>query len=48
MPNHQFFSYIMARTSQFSMRWWWCPRCSRPTRWVRFWLCQLIETTVDG
>ena len=18
------------------MRWWWCPRCSRPTRWVDF------------
>jgi len=22
-PIQQFFSYIMARTSQFSMRWWW-------------------------
>jgi hypothetical protein len=24
----------MARTSQFSMRWWWGPLCSRPTHWV--------------
>jgi hypothetical protein len=23
MPTQQFFSYIMARTSQFSVRWWW-------------------------
>jgi len=27
----------MARTSSFSMRWWWWgPFCSRPTRWVGF------------
>ena len=33
--TQQFFSYIMARTSQFSMRW--CsPPCTRPTRWVGF------------
>ena len=25
MPTQQFFSYIMARTSSFSMRWWWGP-----------------------
>jgi len=36
MPIQQFFSYIMARTSQFSMRWWWGPLCSRPTHWVGF------------
>jgi len=30
------FSYIMVRTSYFSMRWWWCPLCSRPTSWVGF------------
>ena len=37
-PTQQFFSYTMARTSQFSMRrrWWWGPLCSRPTRWVGF------------
>jgi hypothetical protein len=23
-PTQQFFSYIMARTSYISMRWWWC------------------------
>jgi len=28
MPNEQFFSYIMTRTSYFSMRCWWCPRLS--------------------
>jgi hypothetical protein len=35
-PIQQFFSYIMARISLFSMRWWWGPLCSRPTRWVGF------------
>jgi RsiW-degrading membrane proteinase PrsW (M82 family) len=35
-PIQQFFSYIMARTSRFSMRWWWGPLCTRPTRGVRF------------
>jgi len=28
----QFVSYIMARTSHISMRWWWCPLCRRSTR----------------
>jgi len=36
-PIQQFFSYIMARTSKFSMGWWWIPLCTRPTRWVGFW-----------
>jgi hypothetical protein len=36
-PIHQFFSYIMVRTSLFSTRWW-CPFCSRPTRWVGFFI----------
>jgi len=31
-PTQQFVSYIMAKISQFSMRWWWCPLCTRPTR----------------
>jgi len=31
MPNEQFF---MARTSYILMKWWWCPLCTRPTRWV--------------
>ena len=31
MPIQQFFSYIMARTSWFSMRWWWGLLCTRPT-----------------
>jgi hypothetical protein len=30
-PTQQFFNYIMARTSYFSMRWWWGPLCTRPT-----------------
>jgi len=31
MPTQQFFRNIMAKTSYFSMRWWWGPLCSRPT-----------------
>ena len=27
-PIQQFFSYIMGRTSKFSMRWWWGPFCN--------------------
>ena len=34
-PSQQFFSYIMARTSYISMRWW-RPLCSIPTRFVGF------------
>jgi len=26
----------MAKTSKFSMRWWWGQLCTRPTRWVGF------------
>jgi len=33
--TQQFFSYIMVRTSKFSMRLWG-PRCTRPTRFVGF------------
>jgi hypothetical protein len=29
---------FMARTSLFSTRWWWGPLCSRPTRWVGFFI----------
>jgi hypothetical protein len=32
----QFFSYIMERKSKFSMRLWWGPLCTRPTRIVGF------------
>jgi len=39
MPTQQFFSYIMARTSSFSMRWWGGPLCTRPTGWVGFLKC---------
>jgi len=35
-PIQQFVSYIMARTSSFSVRWWWGPLCTRPTRWGGF------------
>jgi hypothetical protein len=38
MPIQQFFSYIMTRTSLFSMRWWWGPLCTRPTHWVVFFI----------
>jgi hypothetical protein len=36
-PSEHFFSYIIARASYISMRWWWCPLCTRPTREVLFW-----------
>jgi len=39
MPTQQFFSYIKARTSSFSVRWWWSPLCTRPTCWVGFLYC---------
>jgi len=32
--TQQCFSYIMARTSYFSMRWWWGLLCSRRTSFV--------------
>jgi hypothetical protein len=35
MPTQQFFSYILARM-RFSMKWWWGPLCTRPTRLVGF------------
>ena len=38
MPTQQFFSYIMARTSYFSMRWWWGQLCTRPTSSVGFFI----------
>ena len=31
----QFFSYIMAKTNEFLMRWWWCLFYTRPTHSVR-------------
>jgi hypothetical protein len=34
--TQQFFSYIMARTNLFSMKWWWGPLCTRPTCLVGF------------
>jgi len=35
-PSEQFFSYIMARTTSFSMRWWWDLLCTKPTRLLDF------------
>jgi len=29
--TQQLFSNIMAKTSQFSMRWWWGSLCTRPS-----------------
>jgi len=31
MPNEPFSTYIMARASYISRRWW-CPVCTRPKR----------------
>jgi hypothetical protein len=30
-PSEQFFSHIMVRASYISIRWLWCPLCTRPT-----------------
>jgi hypothetical protein len=35
-PTQRLFSYIMARTSYFSMRWWWGPLCTRSTGLDKF------------
>jgi hypothetical protein len=39
-PTQQFFNYVMARTSWFSMRWIWGPLCNRLTCLVGFLLKQ--------
>ena len=41
--TQQFFSYIMARTSSFSMKLRWDPLCSRPTRLVLFFIVAAIS-----
>jgi len=52
MPNEEFVSNIMSRTSYnimsrtsyILMSWWyWCPLCTRPTRWAGFVLCWLTK-----
>ena len=45
--TQQLFSYIMAKTSQFTMRWLWGPLCTRPIRSVGFSivLAHWIETS---
>jgi hypothetical protein len=35
-PTRQYFCYIMASTSSFSMKWWWVSLCYRPTCLVGF------------
>ena len=42
------FSYIMARKSTFSMRWWWGPLYSRPTRWVDFYSARPLHQQSAG
>jgi hypothetical protein len=54
MSTQQFFSYTctMARTSYFSMRWWWGQLCNRPTRLVvrlfhvTIWICHWRMNTL--
>jgi hypothetical protein len=47
-PIQQFFSYIMGRTSKFSMRWWWGSLCTRPTRGLEFYsACSLKQQSLD-
>jgi hypothetical protein len=33
----------MARTSYISMRWWWCPLCTRQTRLVGFYSASSLK-----
>ena len=47
-PIQQYFSYIMATTSSFSMRWWWGPLCSRQTRWVGFYSASSLKQNSTG
>ena len=35
-PTQQFFSNIRAKTSQFSMRWWWGSLCTRASHLIGF------------
>jgi hypothetical protein len=41
--NQQFFGYIIARTSEFSMKWWWGSLCTRSTRLDEFLLENLLQ-----
>ena len=41
-PTRQYFSYITTTTSSCSMRWWWDPLCTRPTRLVGVLLIHII------
>jgi hypothetical protein len=36
MSTQQFFSYLMDRTSNITMRWWWFPLCARPTGLIEY------------
>ena len=45
---YQFFGSVMARTSKFSMRWWWSSLCFKPTRLGGYLKCYLTETSVRG
>jgi hypothetical protein len=47
MPTQQFSSYIMARTIEFSMRWWWGPLCTRPTSWILYSGSSLEQQSTD-
>jgi hypothetical protein len=47
-PTYQFFGSVIARTSKFSMRWWWGSLCFKPTRLVGYLKCYLTETSVRG
>ena len=47
-PSQQCINHIMARTSLFSMRWWWGPLCSRSTRWVGFYSASSLKQQSTG
>jgi len=47
MPSEQCFSYFMERTRYISIRWWWCPLCTRPTLLV-FWSVSSLRPQSTG
>jgi len=48
MPIQQFFSYIMVRTSKFSMRRWWGRLCTRPTCFVCYYSASSLKQQSAG
>jgi len=48
MPNEQFSSFIMTRTSSISMRGCWCPLGTRSARLVEFYSASSLKQEYAG